>query len=102
MDTRLAYRLCCGPSLLEVAMSEQKPRPKKRTGKSWGRFSAARKAEAVRRLVVGLDALARAGGNAATLAEWRESSWLQVSSPSSRVSGTTGTRRSSCSPDCRC
>ncbi|MEZ6187115.1 MAG: transposase [Planctomycetota bacterium] len=56
-------------------MTKRKPKPKKREGGGRGRFSAARKAEAVRRLVAGedLDTLARElGVTAATLAEWRE------------------------------
>ena len=54
-------------------MTKRKPKKTKSGGK--GRFSAARKAEAVRRLTAGedLDALARElGVNAATLATWRD------------------------------
>ena len=56
-------------------MTKRRSKPKKTQSGSKGRFSARRKAEAVRRLIAGedLDALARElGVTAARLAEWRE------------------------------
>ena len=60
----------------EVFMTKKKPKQSKaKGGGNRGRFSARKKAEAVRRLVAGeeLDTLARElGVTAATLAEWRD------------------------------
>ena len=74
LETHVASVLI-GTIPAEVFMTKRKTKPKKNQGGGRGRFSAGRKAEAVRRLVAGedLDTLARElGVTAATLASWRD------------------------------